>query len=275
MKITRRHIKASWYGEHDDFFFTKEELVEFGEEVCNQLNLHYPKYQFEIQDLYVDDLNKVNLHLIDEDGWVGAGVSFVIDMRKIRKPSDLNKYITPVVNMFIAELDSQINDTEYSQGVQTIEGAYTSPLERPIDPPDPEEYDSLEDVEEVFEIRFDMIDGEPYVGGGYAWAVNPDRPYGAWKSENYDMVLAYPDDISYAVDSLIENLPEYQNKPPGKYRLKGYAELCFNISGLESESEVFRDGSYDEQIYTESAEVEFVEDKSLIKDFEMIRIEDE
>lgn len=74
----------------DDMFFTRNDLVDFGEKVCEILGEIYPD-TFDISDTYIHDNNILFLEVTSKQGNEGSA-NFKIDMRKIKKPSDLLRF---------------------------------------------------------------------------------------------------------------------------------------------------------------------------------------
>lgn len=96
--------EASYGGAYDieeDQYFTREDLVEFANEVIGLLSSTF-KEDFDISDLYIDNNT---IYLSVESPSYGASDSINIDMRTIRHPLDIMKYVKP---MFI-KLQAQIH----------------------------------------------------------------------------------------------------------------------------------------------------------------------
>lgn len=74
----------------DDQYFTKEEIVEVAEKVCEHLDETYPD-KFDVSDVYMETPTIIHVEVISKEGnWASANAK--IDMRKIKKPSDIMKY---------------------------------------------------------------------------------------------------------------------------------------------------------------------------------------
>ena len=74
----------------DDQYFTREDIIDFGNKVCEILGEIYPD-TFDISDTYIYDNNILFLEVTSKQGNEGSA-NFKIDMRKIKKPSDLLKF---------------------------------------------------------------------------------------------------------------------------------------------------------------------------------------
>lgn len=105
--IDKNDIKlkeASYGGVYDipdDAYFTKEELVEFGEEVVDDLNtLGYNRAK--LASIFIEN-NVIEITL----SWDGNEVTVEqpIDMRRIRTPKDIRKYRVPVISKMKPELE--------------------------------------------------------------------------------------------------------------------------------------------------------------------------
>ena len=74
----------------DDQYFTKEEIVDVAEKVCEHLDETYPD-KFDVSDVYMETPTIIHVEVISKEGnWASANAK--IDMRKIKKPSDIMKY---------------------------------------------------------------------------------------------------------------------------------------------------------------------------------------
>lgn len=123
--------EADYGGAYDienDMFFTKEDIVEFAEEVCEYLGDIFG-YQYDINNVYMDGPRKLYINIYDNN-YIEVESTFNIDMRKIRKPSDLSKvYGLNVENWFQkafareyrdAGLDESLNESNKSVIIGTM-----------------------------------------------------------------------------------------------------------------------------------------------------------
>ena len=91
----------------DDQYFTKEEIVEVAEKVCEHLNETYPD-KFDVSDVYMETPTIIHVEVISKEGnWVSANAK--IDMRKIKKPSDIMKYDV-VIGDLVYKLRQELED---------------------------------------------------------------------------------------------------------------------------------------------------------------------
>ena len=91
------------YDIEDDMYFTKEDLLEFADELIDTLQ---DKGIFvDLVDMYITDGNRLVIAVEDEDGNEIDTDEF-IDMRKIRLPKDIYKY----KNIFIKDILSQYDE---------------------------------------------------------------------------------------------------------------------------------------------------------------------
>ena len=117
--------EASYGGAYDiadDQYFTKEELVEFGEDVVDNLNsLAYSKAKLE--SIFIDN-NVIEITIT----WDGNEITVEqpVDMRRIRTPKDLGKYRVPVISKMKPELEElgfdfgpHLGDYELSESFDT------------------------------------------------------------------------------------------------------------------------------------------------------------
>ena len=117
--------EASYGGAYDiadDQYFTKEELVEFGEDVVDNLNsLAYSKA--ELESIFIDN-NVIEITIT----WDGNEITVEqpVDMRRIRTPKDLGKYRVPVISKMKPKLEEvgfdfgpHLGDYELSEAFDT------------------------------------------------------------------------------------------------------------------------------------------------------------
>ena len=91
------------YDIEDNMYFTKEDLLEFTDELIDSLQ---DKGIFvDLVDMYITDGNRLVIVVEDEDGNEIDTDEF-IDMRKIRRPKDIYKY----KDIFIKDILSQYNE---------------------------------------------------------------------------------------------------------------------------------------------------------------------
>lgn len=123
------------FGEDPDFFFTRDDIMEYIEE---PLQDQIPEIESCRGYIDKDETGKYVLSVdIITDDYELTGVAapaVTIDMRKIKKPSDLGKYLTPIIQIY--------NDTLFSfneYGEQMPDPYFDDPtqygsLDNPITP---------------------------------------------------------------------------------------------------------------------------------------------
>lgn len=101
--------EANYGGAYDienDQYFTREELNEFGEYIVDILNTDF--HNIELQEIYFEN-NNIDI-IVNYEG-NELSMTQPIDMRKIRKPKDINKFTEPIVDGLsnqIKELNTDI-----------------------------------------------------------------------------------------------------------------------------------------------------------------------
>lgn len=130
--MTGDNLKESSYGGAfdiaDDQYFTKEELVEFGEDVVDNLNsLAYSRAKLE--SIFIEN-NVIEITIT----WDGNEITVEqpIDMRRIRTPKDLGKYRVRVISKMKPKLEEVGFDFgphlgEYELSESSYGGAYDIP----------------------------------------------------------------------------------------------------------------------------------------------------
>ena len=103
------------YDIEDDMFFTKEDLLDFTEEVIDRLEDEFNnKFKFYVYQAYFNSPTDVYVAIEDETDGLGYSYTFKVDMRKIKKPSDLLKYVPMTVKYFKDEHEKNIKDYKNS-----------------------------------------------------------------------------------------------------------------------------------------------------------------
>lgn len=85
----------------DDEFFTREEVDDFAEKVCEHVNETFNEV-FDVQESYITN-NEIEVVVYNDDLGEFTGKKKV-DMRRIRKPSDLDKYVLDIAANIIADI---------------------------------------------------------------------------------------------------------------------------------------------------------------------------
>lgn len=93
----KRYIKHNYGGAYDvdpQQYFTRDDLVDFSEAVLEKLYDEY-NIKFDVTDLRMDD--PTHLYIAVNDYSCEADCRLKLDMRTIRRPSDLMKYVDTAV----------------------------------------------------------------------------------------------------------------------------------------------------------------------------------
>lgn len=266
---------SSYGGDYDlekEGFFTKDDLIEFDNLVIEILQECYPD-TFRIDDSYIEN-NVIYLSVQSSEGnWAEGSVK--VDMRKIRKPSDILKYSNTMVGKLREELD-----TVYVESSTTIEGTML-PGPGDYDPPD----NDLEEADEVTECIDVQVDTNIIIGtdntwdyedDSYSWAA-PDSNSDSWYSDEYPSLVL--DDASGIADKVADlvmnNLPE----EPGRYHLSANVSLCYSVTGvyvIDNFEGMDEDGhpNVSRELITDDAQVYHEQSKDSIEDLECTKIDD-
>ena len=93
----------------EDMFFTKEELVELGEVVIDELSSVYPNCTISLNDVYADSASDLTfLFEVYSSDLFDSFISEVkvkVDFRRIRSPRDLMKYKSQIIREVSADID--------------------------------------------------------------------------------------------------------------------------------------------------------------------------
>ena len=128
----KRFIKSASYGGaydiEDDMFFTKEEIVEFADDVAEAFNSEYSS-TLSLSDCYIDTPNILHVEYTDDEEYeYSADVK--IDMRKIRSPRDISKYSSPILQQLKSQYDAshEWEDVNGSTDINASNGIPTKVL---------------------------------------------------------------------------------------------------------------------------------------------------
>ena len=116
---------ASYGGAYDildEYYFTRDDLVDFGEEVVTQLENLDPGDYF-VNDLDMLDPKTIHIEVYCRNKETYADKNIIIDMRRIQKPSDLNKYAYQVALDMYDEF-SDYDDVYSSSDYQIMKKVY-------------------------------------------------------------------------------------------------------------------------------------------------------
>lgn len=160
--------------------------------------------------------------------------------------------------LIICPNTGKIDASRKVKGMNAINGAYERPLE-PDYGPEPDEVDATEEIEVD-------LDGVRITVGAYG-----DFDYVDWEPEDIDseefvsLTLADGQEVIECIDELIiDRIPA----EPGEYELSGWASLAFSVTGVSSYKDYYKDEDgdvvYDEEIYTDDADIQYLPDESSI-----------
>lgn len=118
-------VTAASYGRafdiEDDQYFSKDEIVEFGNTVCDHLNeIFYDTYY--VSDVYMETPNKLVLTVIQKSDESEFTATVDIDMRKIKQPSDLmNRYLGHVVYALRQDIEAYNDEINASSVITSAQ----------------------------------------------------------------------------------------------------------------------------------------------------------
>ena len=141
-----QHLDEASYGGafdiEDDQYFTRDDLTEFGEELIDRMKSKTGR-DVDVISSYIDD-NNLEVTVVENDTENEATHTEHIDMRKIRMPKDLNKYIDRFIDSFEDEFRSYENDL--TEDLEVMEG------------PTQEEYGISSIINQAIKDTFSLID---------------------------------------------------------------------------------------------------------------------
>lgn len=109
------------YGMEDEFF-TREEINELADEVESQLNdtEDYDRYRY--TEVYIEN-NELDISVLDTKTDYEYNTKMKVDMRRIKKPSDLMKYASKLADVFLKEFSSYEEELRSYGAFDDIESA--------------------------------------------------------------------------------------------------------------------------------------------------------
>lgn len=119
------YVNSASYGGafdiEDDQYFTKDEIVEFGNTVCDHLNeTFYDTY--DVSDVYMKTPKKLVLTVVQKSDGSEFTATVDIDMRRIKKPADLmNRYIGEAVYVLQQEIKSYNDEINASSDITSAQ----------------------------------------------------------------------------------------------------------------------------------------------------------
>lgn len=302
-------------------FFTKDDLVDFVIEIEDTMNERInPKQKFNVEDAYIEG-KKMYVSIYNDEYQLSGEVS--IDMRKIRKPSDLIKYKNSMINQMIEQYNQYSSiesstvysnsyddyylgdDITYNGQTYVIVNDENNLLTlRPknrfkdSDFENPELGDSSEDIllepwqikqpnkitgasneveldpeESMIDMNLDqyiIVDSEGgwnYDSDNYNWA-SSDGEGSDWYSET-GVRLDDPTGVVEKIDELIEPHVPIE---PGTYRVEGYIELYYTVSGVYENRYDYTEDDYSSDINSDFGSAEYNKKLSKIEDIKVTKI---
>lgn len=116
----RESLKEANYGGaydiEDDMFFTREEINELAENVCDELQSRFG-YDYETVEVGMNSTTELYLCVQDIHG-IEEESTFKIDMRKIRKPSDLFKYAKPIAGRLAEKFEEEYQYYDFDESLK-------------------------------------------------------------------------------------------------------------------------------------------------------------
>lgn len=226
-------------------YFTRDDLDEFAQDVVDAINGEgYSKV--ELISSFIDD-GKLGITL----DWDGNEVSSAIkiNMRRIRRPDDIQKYLQPMCAALLGKLapigfdyGPHFNGEDYSLrgSADVMSYAELDPEERegPKARPDEERVITIDGYNAELAVADDgsyviandnLIDRADDIADVNNLILSEGRYYEVWSDRTYHTELFDSVDVAYVVSDLIaDDVPE----DPGKYKLDCDVELTYAITDI-------------------------------------------
>ena len=254
----KKYKKPSYGGAfdiEDDQFFTREEINEVAYAVEDALNEIAPDTNFRFSEVYIEPGNVLELTMYNTDTEEYQTVTERIDFRKIKKPSDIMKYVAPLMHKVLDAFGMEVDDITSATntcGIPMNPNMDTDIIEGA------EYYDSevlADPIEVDLEVPLDGIEIIVDSNGDYDfkdtfWVNQIDTelitPYG-------ELNIPYPeDDIpDVLINEIYADFESATDFKPGTYVLHGYATIPYEISNVAMEQYDIDDVAY----LTQDAEI--------------------
>ena len=114
--VTKDSINESF--EINDEFWTKEELLDFADDVCAHINETFNN-SYNISEVYLTN-GVIELTVVDDEG-NEFSTKYKVDMRKVKRPSHIDRFVLPVA----ADLIQQIKDFDNNLS-EDLSGKYSN-----------------------------------------------------------------------------------------------------------------------------------------------------
>lgn len=271
-----------------EMFFTRDDLDEMNEAVLDHIqNTLYTGDEYRIAESYIDgnDNNHIYIEIEDVEEGVFHSADAYIDMRKIRRPSDLKKKYGKILgDQLVASIKQYIQEMFSYDDVEsstTVNGAYENGMLPGPGDYDPPEYDEPEYADEEVDYINVMLDADiiideegrwEYADESYPWAQSGERN-GDWYSYEYSRV--HLDDPVGVVEKVDELMADKLPSEPGRYHVTGNVNLYYSTTGIEVS--YYSEGpdetgevGYDAEYYTDNATTKYVAEESTLEDFQCV-----
>lgn len=259
--IRNNYIQSTTYdygGAYDiesDMFFTKEEITDWADSVVEQFNATNST-EFHVADVYFIDTTNLILEISDAD--ISLDTHINIDMRRITRPDDINKYTAIALEQLQADYDNFY--TEDMMSCTSIMGSYSD------DEPyyEPSFIDTIEFSIDNVVFIVDESGEVTYEDTTYAWASEDDINTAG--SNEFNIQL---DNIDSIIDKVLWLVEDAVPNEAGRYSVSGYVELVYSIAGVESETSGW---DMETSYYTDDVDITYDFDQSNISQLDIKKL---
>jgi len=235
-----------WLSEYDDEFFTKDEMLEWCDDILTNFNtlltspyVDYNGPKWELIDAYFDTPKQFYIQISNHD--LDLDCSVIIDMRRIQKPTDISKYTEQVVDKLKEEFLEHYDSSLYA----------TTTITSVNDPY--QDFDEAIQIPKFTDwIEFDLDGILVIVTEDGSIQFREDGRYPDWGDEVDAESHEYPGvtivDSMSIVDDTADLLEPLMPRDPGNYKVYGKVSLKYNITGLLEEHDIWGKGPEDYDI---------------------------
>lgn len=261
--IQNQYIESASYGGaydiEDDMFFNKDEIVEWVDKVVAEFN-NANDENYRVEDVYFANSTDLVLEAGNSDTSFIATVK--VDMRRIRRASDIDKYIQSAVYQLQQSYDEFYKDIEAGTAINADDSTPIDEENLVDEKKMPADDYIVADLDNV-EVHVDNKSNITFTDTEYTWANDIDT----YSSVYPDVQL---DTLPNVIDNIIDVIESYIPGAEGTYKITSQVMLAYDVEGIFNEItdvwETDRGSDYLSETNTDDANIQFNFRKSYVDD---------
>ena len=261
--VSNQYIESASYGGaydiEDDMFFNKDEIVEWADKVVAEFN-NANDENYRVEDVYFANSTDLVLEAGNSDTSFIATVK--VDMRRIRRASDIDKYIQSAVYQLQQSYDEFYKDIEAGTAINADDSTPIDEENLVDEKKMPADDYIVADLDNV-EVHVDNKSNITFTDTEYTWANDIDT----YSSVYPDVQL---DTLPNVIDNIIDVIESYIPGAEGTYKITSQVMLAYDVEGIFNEItdvwETDRGSDYLSETNTDDANIQFNFRKSYVDD---------